>query len=70
MAMNFAPLDCHFQGAFSEPKNLPEFFRFREIRKKPKNPYFWLPQQKISSMAGTVNIPEFNSSYMYLLFGE
>jgi hypothetical protein len=44
-------------------KNLPGFFRFREIRKKPKNPYFWLPQQKMGSMAGTFTIPEFNSSY-------
>jgi hypothetical protein len=41
-------------------KNLPEFFRFRENRKKPKNPYFWLPQQKMGSMAGTFTIPEFN----------
>jgi hypothetical protein len=45
-------------------KNLPGFFRFREIRKKPKNPYFWLPQQKMGSMAGTFTIPEFNSSYI------
>jgi hypothetical protein len=44
-------------------KNLPGFFRFGEIRKKPKNPYFWLLQQKMSSMAGTFTIPEFNSSY-------
>jgi hypothetical protein len=44
-------------------KNLLGFSRFREIRKKPKNPYFWLPQQKICSMAGTFTIPEFNSSY-------
>jgi hypothetical protein len=44
-------------------KNLPGFFRFGEIRKKPKNPYFWLPQQKMGSMAGTFTIPEFNSSY-------
>jgi hypothetical protein len=37
MAMNFAPLDCSCQGASSEPKkNLLGFFRFREIRKKPK----------------------------------
>jgi hypothetical protein len=64
MAMNFAPLDCPRQGASSEPKKiLPGFFRFRENRKKPKNPYFWLPQQKMSSMAGTFTIPEFNSSY-------
>jgi hypothetical protein len=54
MAMNFAPLDCSCQGASSEPK---------KIRKKPKNPYFWLPQQKMGSMAGTFTIPEFNSSY-------
>jgi hypothetical protein len=64
MAMNFAPLDCSCQGASSEPKKKsPGFFRFREIRKKPKNPYFWLPQQKMGSMAGTFTIPEFNSSY-------
>jgi hypothetical protein len=64
MAMNFAPLDCSCQGASSEPKKmLPGFFRFREIRKKPKNPYFWLPQQKMGSMAGTFTIAEFNSSY-------
>jgi hypothetical protein len=57
MAMNFAPF-CPCQ-AFSE-KNLPGFFHFRENRKKPKNPYFWLPQQKMGSMAGTFTIPEFN----------
>jgi hypothetical protein len=62
--MNFAPLDCSCQCASSEPKkNLPGFFRFGEIRKKPKNPYFWLSQQKMGSMAGTFTIPEFNSSY-------
>jgi hypothetical protein len=61
MAMNFAPLDCSCQGASSElKKKLLGFFRFREIRKKPKNPYFWLPQQKMGSMAGTFTIPEFN----------
>jgi hypothetical protein len=48
---------------FWAEKNLPEFFRFGEIRKKTKNPNFWLPQQKMSSMAGTFTIPEFNSSY-------
>jgi hypothetical protein len=48
---------------FGAEKNLPGFFRFREIRKKPKNPYFWLPQQKMGSIAGTFTIPEFNSSY-------
>jgi hypothetical protein len=41
-------------------KNLPGFFQFRENGKKPKNPYFWLPQQKMGSMAGTFTIPEFN----------
>jgi hypothetical protein len=64
MAMNFSPLDCSCQGASFEPKKkLHGFFRFREIRKKPKNPYFWLLQQKMVSMAGTFTIPEFNSSY-------
>jgi hypothetical protein len=64
MAMNFARLDCSCQGTSSAPKKyLPEFFRFREIRKKPKNPYFWLPQQKLGSMGGTFTISEFNSSY-------
>jgi hypothetical protein len=48
---------------FKAEKNLSGFFRFREIRKTPKNPYFWLPQQKMGSMAGTFTIPEFNSSY-------
>jgi hypothetical protein len=64
MAMNFAPLDCSCEGASSAPKKkLPGFFRFREIRNKPKKPYFWLPQQKMGSMAGTFTILEFNSSY-------
>jgi hypothetical protein len=44
-------------------KNLPGFFRFREMCKKTQNPYFWLPQQKMGSMGGTFTIPEFNSSY-------
>jgi hypothetical protein len=48
---------------FGAEKSLPGFFRFREIRKKPKNPYFWLPQQKMDSIAGTFTIPEFNTSY-------
>jgi hypothetical protein len=61
MAMNFAPLNCPCQGASSESeKNLPRFFHFRENREKPKNPYFWLPQEKMGSMAGTFTIPEFN----------
>jgi hypothetical protein len=64
MAMNFAPLNCSCQRASSEPKkNLPGFFRFREIRKKPKNPYFWRPQQKMGPVSGTFTIPEFNPSY-------
>jgi hypothetical protein len=50
MAMNFALLDCSCQGASSEPKS----------QKTKKNPYFWLPQQKMGSMAGTFTIPEFN----------
>jgi hypothetical protein len=33
------------------------------MHKKTKNPYFWLPQQKMGSMGGTFTIPEFNSSY-------
>jgi hypothetical protein len=41
-------------------KKLPGIFHFREKRKKTKNPYFWLPQQKMGSMAGTFTIPEFN----------
>jgi hypothetical protein len=61
MAMNFAPLDCPCQGASSESKKIYlNFFYFRENRKKTKNPYFWLPQQKMGSMAGTFTIPEFN----------
>jgi hypothetical protein len=61
MAMNFAPLDCPCQGASSEWKKIYlDFFHFRENRKKLKNPYFWLPQQKMGSMAGTFTIPEFN----------
>jgi hypothetical protein len=60
MAMNFAPLSRRF---FRVEKNLPGFFRFREIRKKTKKTYFWLPQQKMGSMAGTFTIPEFNWPY-------
>jgi hypothetical protein len=64
MAMNFAPLDCPCPRRFFwVEKNLPGFFHFRENRKKPKNPYFWLPQQKMGSMAGTFTIPEFNWPY-------
>jgi hypothetical protein len=61
MAMNFAPLDCPCQGASSESKKIyVDFFHFIENRKKPKKPNFWLPQQKMGSMAGTFTIPEFN----------
>jgi hypothetical protein len=64
MAMNFAPLDCSCQGAFSEPKkNHLDFSVLEKFAKNQKNPYFWLPQQKMGSMAGTFTIPEFNSSY-------
>jgi hypothetical protein len=62
--MNFAPLDCSCQGASSEAKKIYlDFSVLEKNRKKPKNPYFWLPQQKMGSMAGTFTIPEFNSSY-------
>jgi hypothetical protein len=63
MAMNFAPFDCPCQGASSESKKFTWIFHFRENRKKPKNPYFWLPQQKVGSMDGTFTIPEFNWPY-------
>jgi hypothetical protein len=64
MTMNFAPLDCSCQGAFSEPKkNHLDFSVLEKFAKNQKNPYFWLPQQKMGSMAGTFTIPEFNSSY-------
>jgi hypothetical protein len=64
MAMNFAPLDCSCQGASSEPKkNYRDFSVLEKFAKNTKNPYFWLPQQKMSSMAGTFTIPEFNSFY-------
>jgi hypothetical protein len=48
---------------FCAEKNLLGFFHFREIHKKTNNPYFWLLQQKMGSMAGTFTIPEFNSPY-------
>jgi hypothetical protein len=64
MAMNFAPLDYSCQGASSEPKKIYlDFFVLEKLSKKPKNTYFWLPQQKMGSMAGTFTIPEFNTSY-------
>jgi hypothetical protein len=41
MAMSYTPLDTPFQCAsFESKKNLPRFFRLREIHKKPKNSYF------------------------------
>jgi hypothetical protein len=64
MAMNFAPLYCSCQGASSEPKkNYMDFSVLEKFAKKTKDPYFWLLQQKMVSMAGTFTIPEFNSSY-------
>jgi hypothetical protein len=61
MAINFAPLDCPCQDASSEPKKIYlDFFILGKTAKKPKNPYFWLPQQKMGSMAGTFTIPKFN----------
>jgi hypothetical protein len=37
MAMNFAPLDCPYQGASSESKkNYLDFFILERIAKKPK----------------------------------
>jgi hypothetical protein len=35
-------------------KNLPGFFHFRENRKKPKNPYFWLPQHHLNAHSSFV----------------
>jgi hypothetical protein len=64
MAMNFIPLVCSCQGASSEPKKIyRDFSVFEKFAKKQKNPNFWLPQQKMGSMAGTFTIPEFNLSY-------
>jgi hypothetical protein len=63
MAMNFAPLDCSCQALLLSRKNLPGFFRFREIRKKTKKYIFWLLQQKWVQWPETFTIPEFNSSY-------
>jgi hypothetical protein len=64
MAMNYAPLVCFCQGASSEPKKIYlDFSVLEKFAINEKNPYFWLPQQKMGSMAGTFTIPEFNSSY-------
>jgi hypothetical protein len=62
MAMNFALLDRSCQGASSEPKKIYLDFSVLEkfAKNQKKNPYFWLPQQKMGSMAGTFTIPEFN----------
>jgi hypothetical protein len=58
--MNFAPLDCPCQGASSESKKIYlDFFIIEKIAKTKKS-IFWLPQQKMGSMAGTFTIPEFN----------
>jgi hypothetical protein len=59
MGMNFAPLDCPCQGVSSESKKIYlDFFSLQKIAKNKK--IFWLPQQKMGSMAGTFTIPEFN----------
>jgi hypothetical protein len=43
MAMNSTPLDSSFQCAsFEWKKNLPRFFRLKEIHKKPKKIIFLL----------------------------
>jgi hypothetical protein len=63
MAMNFAPLDCSCQSASFAPKKIYLDFSVLEKFAKTKKTYFWLPQQKMGSMAGTFAIPEFNSSY-------
>jgi hypothetical protein len=64
IAMNSTPLDSSFQYASWEQKKiLPRFFRLREINKKTKNSYFWLPHQQMRSMTGTFPTPEFNLSY-------
>jgi hypothetical protein len=61
MAMNFALLDRSCQGASSEPKKIYlDFSVLEKFTKNQKNPCFWLPQQKMGSMAGTFTIPEFN----------
>jgi hypothetical protein len=62
--MNFAPLDYPYQGPSSESKEIYlNFSLLEKFAKKQKNPYFWLPQQKMGSISGTFTIPEFNSSY-------
>jgi hypothetical protein len=64
MAMNFAPLDCSCQGTSSEPKKMYlDFSVLEKFAKKQKIHIFWLPQQKMGSMAGTFTIPESNWSY-------
>jgi hypothetical protein len=61
MAMKFCTFGLPLSRRFLRvEKNLPGFFHFRENRKKPKNPYFWLPPQKMGSMAGTFTLPKFN----------
>jgi hypothetical protein len=59
MAVNFDRWIALVKALLPSRKNLPGFFHFRENQKKPKNPYFWLSQQKMDSM-GTFTIPEFN----------
>jgi hypothetical protein len=64
MAMNFAPMDCSCQGASSEREKIYLDFSVLGIfAKNQKIHIFVSHSKKISSMAGTFTIPEFNSSY-------
>jgi hypothetical protein len=60
MAMNFAPLFALVKALLLSRKKFTWIFSFLRKLKKKKNAYFWLPQQKMGSMAGTFTIPEFN----------
>jgi hypothetical protein len=63
MAMNFAPLDCSCQGAFSGPKkNYLDFSVLEKFAKNQKIHIFAFHSNKMGSMAETFTIPEFNSS--------
>jgi hypothetical protein len=64
MAMNFAPLDCSCQSASSESKKIYlDFSVLEKIAKNQRIHIFGSHSKKMSSMAGTFTIPEFNSSY-------
>jgi hypothetical protein len=64
MAMNFVPLDCSCQGASSEPKKIYRDFSVLKKFAKNQKSIFLAPTAKMSSMAGTFTIPEFNSFYL------